>query len=225
VKMPKAAQKKAAPAPKSTVEIIEVEQGSEAWFEAKLGIPSASRFADIMAGGEGKMRTRYLRELAGEIITGRPAETFKGAAMVRGNEMEAQARDHYARTRFADLRQVGFVKNSGLMRYAVAGASPDALIGEDGGLEIKTMIPALMIDLLEKGSAMPPEHRAQVQGNMWVCEREWWDFKIYYPRMPDFTVRVMREDTFIADIQKATEIFSYDLKVLVDKLRKMGATG
>ena len=220
--MAKAPQKKA---PASTVEIIDVDQGSLEWFEAKLGIPSASRFSDIMAVGEGKMRTRYLRELAGEIITGRPAETFKGAAMVRGNDMEAEARDHYARTKFADLRRVGFVKNTGLMKYAIAGASPDALIGDDGGLEIKTMIPALMIELFDKGATMPPEHRAQVQGNMWVCERSWWDFKIYYPRMPDFTVRVMRDDAFIKQLSDDVERFSFDLKKLVERLRNMGATG
>jgi hypothetical protein len=223
--MPKIAQKKAALVPKSTVEIFDCDQGSDTWLNLRLGIPTASRFADIMAGGEGKMRTRYLRELAGEIVTGRPAETFKGGAMARGNDMEAEARDHYARTKFVDLRQVGFVKNAGLMKYAIAGASPDALIDTTGGLEIKTMIPALMIELFDKGSAMPNEHRAQVQGNMWVCEREWWDFKIYYPKMPDFTVRVTRDDSYIAEIQKAVEIFSYDLRVLVEKLRKMGATG
>lgn len=221
--MAKAAKKVAAPA--STVEVIDVEQGSEAWLQVKLGIPSASRFADIMAAGEGKMRTRYLRELAGEIITGRPAETFKSVAMARGNEMEAEARDHYARTKFADLRRVGFVKNAGLMKYAMVGASPDALIGDDGGLEIKTMIPALMIELLDKGATMPPEHRAQVHGNIWVCERSWLDFKIYYPRMPDFTVRVQRDDAYIEQIKNAVEIFSYDLKMLVERLRKMGATG
>jgi hypothetical protein len=222
--MAKAAPKKAV-AKATTFEIIDCEQGDDAWINARLGVPTASRFSDIMAGGEGKMRTRYLRELAGEIITGRPAETFKGAAMTRGNEMEAEAREHYSRTKFVDLTRVGFVKNAGLMRYATAGASPDALINDDGGLEIKTMIPALMIDLLESGARMPPEHRAQVHGNMWICERSWWDFKIYYPKMPDFTVRIERDDVYIKEIQNAVEIFSYELKVLVEKLRKMGATG
>lgn len=222
--MAKAAHKKAIE-PKSTVEILDCEQGSEEWFAARLGLPTASRFSDIMAAGEGKTRTRYLRELAGEIITGRPAETFKSIAMARGNEMEAEARDHYARTKFADLRRVGFVKNAGLMKYAIVGASPDALIGDDGGLEIKTMTPALMIELFDKGSAMPPEHRAQVHGNMWVCQRSWWDFKIFYPRMPDFTVRVQRDDVFIKQLSDEVERFSYDLKMLVDRLRKMGATG
>jgi len=220
--MAKAAQKKVAP-PEPTIEIFDCEQGTDEWKSLRLGIPTASRFADIMAAGEGKVRTRYLRELAGEIITGRPAETFKGSAMTRGNEMEAEARDHYARTKFADLRQVGFVKNASLMKFATVGASPDALIGDDGGLEIKTMIPALMIELFDKGSAMPNEHRAQVQGNMWVCEREWWDFKIYYPRMPDFTVRVLRDDSYIKQISNEIEQFSYDLKKLVERLRSMGS--
>lgn len=219
------ATKKKVPARKTTFEIVPCTQGQPDWFEAKLGIPSASRFSDIMAKGDGKMRTRYLRELAGETITGKPAESFKGGAMTRGNEMEAEARDHYARTKFATLERVGFVKNAGLMKYAIVGASPDALIGDDGGLEIKTMFPALMIDLLSRGAGMPLEHRAQVQGNIWVCEREWWDFKIYYPKMPDFTVRVLRDEVFIAEIRREVEIFSHDLKKLVEWLRARGATG
>src|ERR1035437_6023550 len=54
---------------KSSLEIFDCEQGTEEWASLRLGIPTASRFADVMAGGEGKMRTRYLRELAGEIIS------------------------------------------------------------------------------------------------------------------------------------------------------------
>ncbi len=217
--MAKAAHKIVSPIKKTTFEIVDCVQGEDAWFAAKLGIPSASRFADVMAGGEGKTRTRYLRELAGEILTGRPAETFKSLAMARGNEMEAEAREHYTRTRFADLTRVGFVKNAGLMKYAIVGASPDALIGSEGGLEIKTMIPALMIELFEKGSTMPPEHIDQIQGSMWVCERSWWDLKIYYPGMPDFTVRIERDENRIARIRNEVEIFSYDLKKLVEKMK------
>lgn len=216
--VPAAAAKKKA----TTFEIVDVVQNSPEWLEARRGIPTASRFKDILSQGEGKMRTRYMRDLAGELLTERPAENFTNKATDRGHEMEPEARDHYARTRFVNLERVGFVKNSGLMRYATVGASPDSLIGDDGGLEIKTMMPALMIELLEKGAAIPPEHRPQLQGNMWVCERAWWDLKIYYPGMPDFTVRVARDDAYIAEMQKEVEIFCFELKRLVEKLRAMG---
>lgn len=219
--MAKAAQKKIEPHA-STVEIVDCVQGTTEWKAAKLGIPSASNFHKVTAGGEGKVRTRYMRDLAGEILTGRPAESFSNEAMQRGNDMEGEAREHYARTRFAELTRVGFVRNSGLIKNVVVGASPDSLIGADGGLEIKTMIPALLIDLLEKGAGLPAEHRAQVHGSMWVCERKWWDIKIYYPGMPDYVVRVTRDDSYIQEISNAVEIFAHDLRKLVERLRSMG---
>lgn len=206
----------------STVEIVDCEQNSEAWFQARLGIVTASNFHKVMAQGDGKVRTRYMRDLAGEIITGRPAETYQNAAMQRGNDMETAAAEEYERSRLVKLQRVGFIRNSGLLKYAVVGASPDALIGNDGGLEIKTMIPALLIELLEKGAALPSEHRAQIHGSMWVCERKWWDFKIFYPGMPDYTARIVRDEGYIKEIGTAVEVFSYELRKLVEKIKTMG---
>jgi len=74
-----------------TVEIIDCVQGSPEWFQARLGIPTASCFSQVLAKGEGKVRATYMRRLAGEIITGQSAETFKSEAMERGNQMEAEA--------------------------------------------------------------------------------------------------------------------------------------
>ncbi len=212
---------KAAASKPSTAEIFEFEQNSPEWFEARLGIVTASNFHKVMAGGEGKVRTQYMRELAGEILSRRPAESFVSEAMRRGKHFEPEAIEHYARSCFDEVQRVGFVRNAGLMKYAVVGASPDALIGADGGLEIKTTLPALLIELLEKGAALPSEHRAQVHGSIWVCERKWWDLKIYYPGMPDYTVHVLRDDTYIKEISNAVEVFSYELKKLVEKLRAM----
>ena len=50
------------------IEIINCDQGTPEWFAARVGIPTASRFSDILAKGEGKTRGRYLRDLAAEII-------------------------------------------------------------------------------------------------------------------------------------------------------------
>jgi hypothetical protein len=135
--------------------------------------------------------------------------------------MEPEAVAHYEAVKKTTVKRVGLGINfSGLKR---CGASPDGLVGFDGGLETKTMRPDLMIALLERGPAPPAEHRAQVQGNMMVWERGWWDFKIFYPGMPDFTVRVMRDDAYIRMMHNQIEIFNHDLKTLVARLRSMGA--
>ena len=211
----------AAPVVKTTVEIIDVPQGSDEWFKARLGIPTASRFSDILAEGEGKSRDTYMRQLAGEILTGVPAETFRSREMDRGHEQEEMAAEEYAKPRF-DVNKVGFVKNSGLMKYATVGCSPDRLVGEDGGLECKSMKPELLIDVLERG-VFPGKYRAQVQGGMWVCERKWWTLKIFYPGMPKCEFTVLRDEAYIAELRNAVEIFSYNTRKLVEKLRAMSA--
>lgn len=214
--------------PKILLTILDVAQGSAEWFEARLGIPSASRFATVMAtakdGGESITRGEYLRRLAGEIITGLPAEeTFKSKAMERGKEMEPEAIADYERRKGVEVQRIGLGINfAGLKRCC---ASPDALVGFDGGLETKTMRPDKMIPLLDRGTAMPAEHRAQVMGNMLVFERDYWDFKIFYPKMPDFTVRVRRDERYIKGLHDQIEVFNFDLKQLVAKLRAMGAAG
>lgn len=211
---------------KSLLQIVDVEQGSADWFEARKGIPSASHFSAILAQGDdgpAMTRTQYLRRLAGEIITGRLAEeTFKSRAMERGKEMEPEAIADYERRAKVDVQRVGLGINfAGLKRCC---ASPDGLVGFDGGLETKTMRPDLMIGMIERGvQMMPGEHRAQVFGNMLVFERDWWDFKIFYPGMPDFKVRVLRDDAYIKMLHGQIEIFNHDLGRLVEKLRSMGA--
>jgi hypothetical protein len=221
------ASTKKAPARKSEFVHVQYVQGSMEWFQARAGLLTASHFSVVMSeardgSGPGLTRKQHLYRLAGEIITGEPAEeTFRSRAMERGKEMEPQAIADYERRRGVEVQRVGLGINfSGLKR---CGASPDGLVGFDRGVETKTMRPDLMIPLLERGAAMPSEHRAQVQGNMLVWERDVWDFKIYYPGMPDFTVTVHRDDRYIRELHNQIEIFNHELGRLVERLRAMGA--
>jgi len=198
------------------LEIIDCEQGSLDWHRARLGIPTASRFADILAKGDGKMRARYLRDLAGEIYTGEPdTEGFTNAHMERGKLWEADAREHYAFTNDVEPQQVGFIRNGR------AGASPDSLIGEVGGLEIKTALRHIQIERLQRGG-MPPEHKAQVQGCLWITGREWWDFMSYAPGLPPLIVRVPRDEAYIDQLTKAVDAFNEELDALVASIRGVG---
>ena len=197
------------------IEIIDCEQGSPAWFNHRMGIPSASRFSTVLAKGEGKTRSKYMRQLAGEIITGEPAETFENHHMIRGREMEDEAREQYAFIEDAEIRRVGFIRNGN------AGASPDSLIGDNGGLEIKTAIPEVQIARLERNT-LPSEHKAQVQGCLWIAEREFWDFVSYWPRLPQFRVRVFRDEAYIANMIGEVDRFNDELAALVERVRRYG---
>lgn len=197
------------------MEVFDIEQGDDAWFQARLGIPTASKFATVMAKGEGKTRSEYMRTLAGEILTGEPAESFTNVHMERGKAMEDEARETYAFLEGAQIKRVGFIRNGN------KGASPDSLVGDRGGLEIKTALPKIQIDRLER-NRLPPEHVAQVQGNLWLSERDWWDFVSYWPRLPMLTVRVQRDEEYIKQMASEIDRFNDELAELVERIRHYG---
>lgn len=198
------------------VEIFDCDQNSAEWMQARCGIPTASAFKDVMAKGEGKVRKTYMLKLAGEIITGQPSESYSNAHMERGHEMEGEARELYAFSNAVEPYQVGFVRNG------PKGCSPDSLIGDNGGLEIKTALPHIQIDRILRGT-LPSEHRAQVQGTLWVTEREWWDFCSYWPGLPLFSIRVHRDEEYIKTLADEVERFNEELAGIVEQVREYGS--
>jgi hypothetical protein len=179
-------------------------------------LAAAVKAARARGASPSQARLKYLRTLAGEIIRGTPEEEgFSSPAMERGKIMEAEARDLYAFARGVEPVQVGFVRSGN------AGASPDSLIGDDGGLEIKTALAHIQIERLQKDE-LPSEHKAQVHGNLWITERAWWDFVSYSPGLPPLIVRVERDEAYIAKIAAAVDAFNSELAALVEKVRKYG---
>lgn len=201
------------------MQVYDFEQGSPEWFEARMGIPTASEFSTVMAkgkdGGSSVTRATYLHKLAGEILTGEPMESYSNVYMERGKEFEDEARRLYAFMTDNEPQRVGFVRNGD------AGCSPDSLIGKKRGLEIKVALPHIQIERLKKG-ALPAEHRAQVQGNIWLCERDSWDFVSYCPKLPLLVVPVPRDDGYIATIKGAITQFNAELAETVERIRNYG---
>lgn len=199
------------------VEIIDCEQNSAEWFAARAGIPTASEFSTVMAkgkdGGASITRRKYLYRLAGEILTGEPApEGYTNDFMARGHDLEDEARKLYAFMHDVEPIRVGFLRNGR------KGCSPDSLIGATSGLEIKVAIPAVQIERLQRGE-LPPEHKAQVHGSMWVAERDTWGFVSYCPKLRPMILTVERDDAYIAQIEKAVEAFTEELDAVVASIR------
>ncbi len=201
------------------LEIIECDQGSEDWYSARRGIPTASEFSTVMAKGRGgddsKTRRTYLLKLAGEILTGEPMERYTNSHMERGHEMEDEARAAYQFETGADPLPVGFI------RSGMTGCSPDSLIGDNGLLEIKTKLPHLLIDCILKGD-FPAEHKAQCQGALWVSEREWIDIAVYWPGLPLFIRRAHRDEEYISKIAEAVYQFNEELHAIVSSVKQYG---
>jgi hypothetical protein len=194
------------------LQYINEPQNSEAWLKARMGMPTASAFSKILAKGEDKVRRTYLMTLACERLTGRPDPGWGGNEHTeRGHAMEGEARDMYAFQAAADLTEVGFITDG------KKGCSPDRLIGEDGGLEIKTALPHILGEILLKNE-VPTTHTAQVQGSMWVCKRQWWDVAIYFTGMPIFIKRVHRDEAYIQTLATEVDKFTADLNGVVAQL-------
>ncbi len=203
------------------IQILTCDQGSDEWHRARMGIPTSSKFKTLLAinkdAKDKKTRTTYMLELAGEILTGEPTESYSNGHMERGKVMEEEARNYYAFMESVEPERVGFIRSGN------KGCSPDSLIGTSGMLEIKTALPHILADLILK-DAFPSEHKAQTQGNLWVAQREWIDLTVYWPKMPRFVKRAYRDETYIKELDSAVNQFNDELHETVERLRRYGAS-
>lgn len=197
------------------------EQGTDEWLKDRYGIATASRFNDVMAkikSGEAAYRYNYKAEKVAERLTGLPTPSFSNAAMQWGTDHEDEAREVYELITGAKVEQTGLVKHKTLE----AGASPDGLVGDDGLIEIKCPNSATHIQTLF-AQDMPKKHIAQVQGQMWITDRQWCDFISYDPRMDDknaiFIVRVERDEEYIQLLEAEVRKFLEEVDEMVEKLK------
>jgi len=197
--------------------IVNCEQGTEKWFKARCGIPSASNFDKIVdtKGNPSKQRLPYAYRVAGERVTGKQEETYQNSAMKRGTEMESEARQLYEMMNGVEVEQVGFCKTEG---KAVYGASPDGLILEDGEIEIKCPLLATHVSYLLK-SEKPSKYFQQVQGQLLVTGRKWCDFMSYYPGMKPLIVRVLPDKEFIKKLKVELELFCKEVDDIVEEIK------
>ena len=193
----------------------DIEQNSEQWRAIRAGLPTASCFSDILAKGQGKTRASYMRRLAAEIITGEPLESFTSAAMERGHLLEDEARNLFAFMNDVNPQRVGFIRNGR------KGCSPDSLIGDNAMLEIKTQRGDLLIETIQKDE-FPTCHVAQVQGQLWIAEREYCDLLVYWPGLPPFVKRQARDEAYITKLSQEVNRFTDELDELVERVRKYG---
>lgn len=158
-----------------------MEQRTEEWFEARLGRVTASRIADVMMKPTTAGYQNYRAQLVCERLTGEATESFTSAAMQHGTDTEPRARAFYELEMGMTVAEVGFVTHPSL---AMAGASPDGLVGDVGLVEIKCPQPATHIKTLT-GAGIDRKYRLQMQWQMACTGREWCDFVSFCPSLPD----------------------------------------
>lgn len=199
-----------------------IQQGSPEWFAARCGKATASRFSDVLAklksGAESASRKNYRARLVVERLTGKPLETFSNAAMQQGVEREPLARMAYEAETGNLVEEVGFFQHPAMD----AGASPDGLVNADGMLEIKCPQLATHLEYLNL-PAEPAEYTAQIQGQLWICGRDWTDFVSFNPDFPDhlqlIVRRIQRDDAYIAKLAAEVALFLDEVETETQRWR------
>lgn len=206
--------------------IIECTQGTDEWKAARAGIATASEFAAILSKpkdgkGESTGRRNYRVRLVVERLSGRPIEGgFTSAATRQGTEREPSARAAYEIHTGNVVQEIGVCLHDELE----CGASPDGLVGDDGGVEIKCPELAAHLDYLRRKDE-PPEYRAQIQGNLWITGRQWWDFVSFNPDFPPHLQlvvrRVQRDPKYIAALEFAVYLFMDEVRAEEAEVRAL----
>lgn len=205
---------------------LDMRQGSDEWEQARLGIPTASQFKRIITPKTLKLseqRHKYKHQLLAEWLTGQSMDSeFVSGPMERGSALEARAVAYYEVERDVKVDRVGFC----LRDDRQIGCSPDGLVGDDGGLEIKCpMAPACVGYLLDE--KIEEDYLLQVQGGLYITGRKWWDVLGWNPDMAQFPlpiVRMDRDETVIEAIHNGLEIFLSELNDAKKYLLAKGCT-
>lgn len=214
-----------------------IKQGSRAWWALRLGVATASEMHrlvteknwDYAAGA----RT-YIIELLLEKRLGAPLEPYDPADRwrdaptegrffsswtERGTVLEREARTLYEVMNDVEVEQVAFVTNDA----GDFGYSPDGLVGTDGQTEIKCYgLKSYVQRLL---GLEPLAKDAQIQGGLWITEREWCDVQLYMPHeaFPTYVKRFYRHDDYIKKLEEAAEKFRADMEKAAAKLDSFGS--
>lgn len=200
---------------------LDVQQGSQEWVAARLGIPTASRFDSILTPKTLKPaagRVGYMHELLAEWMLGEQLDAAETEWMSRGRDMEPDAVAWYEFHRGIDTTQVGFV----LRDDGKVGCSPDRLVGPDGMLEVKCRGPKAHIACLLGDD---PALTTQVQGGLWIAEREWCDQIGYHDQLPPVVTRTYRDEAVIKALSDALEQFLDELAEAKRKIEALGTLG
>ena len=186
-----------------------LEQGTPEWLEARAGIVTASTIGQLITAKTVKPamndRSRGLcQTLIAERITGHVEPVSPNRMMVRGTLLEPEARRIYAAQTGQDVDEVGFARLD-TDTYTL-GSSPDGLVSDDGGIEIKSPSAKVHVATVLSG-AIPDYNRAQVQAFLHATGREWCDFISYYPGEPLCIIRDYPDPQWQAAIVSAAEQF------------------
>lgn len=211
--------------------IIQCDQLSEAWFQARIAKITASDMPNVMAflkrgdkkGGDTEARKAVKARMVSEILSGAAdMDGYLSQCMKDGTEYEPKARTEYELRNGVVVQQVGFIVHPTINR---SGASPDGLLAPAGGVELKCPKTKTHIGYMLAG-VLPPEYEPQVMWNIACAEAEWWDFVSYGFDIPRrrfqlFQTRVYRDDKRIAEMEDGVRLILQEVDDIIGELERL----
>lgn len=168
------------------MKIYTMPQRSEEWFAARRGKFTASEFCDLMLssrqgmGEFNKTQMSIIYRVASERITGNAVDPgFISGPMQWGIDHEDEARSAFEMETGKAVHQVGFIE-----RDEWIGCSPDGLIDEDEGLELKCPNQNTHLRYLYEDDAFLNDYKWQCIGSLWISGRKTWNLVSFDPRFP-----------------------------------------
>lgn len=205
-----------------SVKFYEVEQGSGAWYAARLGRPTASNFHRIVTpkGEPSRQALAYMYRLVCERMLHETLDDEIGFVRhVRvGKEREPQAVAMFNFLSETQLEPGGFVTTDD----GRLGASPDRLLkGMREAVEVKCPAPQTQMKYLLDGP--DDDYRAQVQGQILVGGFEAVHFFTYHPQMPPFHRVTLPDRHYLVALKGALNAFCDALDVMTARAKQIGA--
>jgi len=196
--------------------ILDVEQGSDEWFKARIGLVSASNFSKIITPN-GKKSTQYksyMNTLIAENMMDHKINTHQSDAMLRGIELEPEARDYYEFKTDSEVSQVGLVY---MDESKTISCSPDGLM-EKKGLEIKCPNPNTQIEYL-RDNKVPGKYIPQIQGSMLITGLMQWDFLSYHPELQQLLITVESDPEYQAKLKVYLDSFVDEMREAINQIK------
>jgi YqaJ-like viral recombinase domain len=202
-------------------------QGSPEWLEARRGLVTGSKFKNardkLKSGKPSGKCTLYAQDVARERCGGKAASVFVNGAMKFGTEQEPLARQAYETTTGNFVVEVGFASSE----CGMYGLSPDGLVGDDGVIEIKTMVGSdnLFTAAVEEDLS---EYIDQCLGYLLFLDRQWVDLVLWAPDLEEMglglsIIRIPRDEEAIAALKSDLAEFSVLVRQFESALRKKAA--
>jgi putative phage-type endonuclease len=201
----------------------EIQQNTDEWLKLRLGIITASNVKNLVTASNKPAKNQttrnYANDLAAQRETGCNEDHYESYDMIRGSAQEEIARDIYS-DNISEVKECGFITNTD--HGFTIGCSPDGLVGDDGGIEIKSRLAKFQIATI-LADEVPAEYMKQIQTFLIVSGRKWCDFVQYSNGLPLFVKRVYPDEEMQAIILDALKVFELEVDFVLTEYRLKSA--